>query len=52
MSPYWYKNYLISKQMGEKRKLISTSRISASKCRKNDGNRKSLSAKHHNNSIV
>lgn len=34
MGPCWYKDYFISKQMGEKRKLISVSRISASKCKK------------------
>lgn len=38
--------------MGEKRKLIFVSRISASKCKKNERNRKSLLDKHYNNNIV
>lgn len=38
--------------MGENRKLISATRISASKCKKNERNRKSLLDKHYNNNIV
>ena len=52
MGPCWYKDYFISKKMGKNRKLISATRISASKCKKNERNRKSLLDKHYNNNIV
>lgn len=38
--------------MGEKRKLISATRISASKCKKIERNRKPQLDKHYNNNIV